>query len=48
MADLIPLAFPDCYGSILRVYTSTIARPVIEIKQDRKTEELISIAYRAV
>lgn len=48
MADILPMAVADFYRSVIRIYTSAIATPVINIKPDIETEKITNIAYITV
>ena len=48
IADIVPLATANFYGSVVRIYSSSISTPVIDIKPEQTTEKVINLAYIAV
>ncbi|KAH3889978.1 hypothetical protein DPMN_014045 [Dreissena polymorpha] len=47
IADIVPLATANYYGSVVRIYSSSISKPVIDIKPEQTTEKVINLAYIA-
>lgn len=48
IADIVPLAVANLYGYTLRIYSSSLSKPVMEIKPDQDSKKVINIAYTAI
>jgi len=48
IADILPLAVANYLGCNVRIYSSALSTPVINIKPDIPSDRIISIAYTAV
>lgn len=48
IADIVPLAVANIMESTIRIYSSSVTTPVIEIKPEQTTEKVVCLAYLAV
>lgn len=48
IADVIPMALSNKFTCNIRIYSSSISAPVIDIKPDQPAENLVNLAYLSV
>lgn len=48
IADIVPLAVANYYASTVRIYSSSISTPLIDVKADQITDEVINLAYISI
>lgn len=48
IADIRPFAVANYLGCIIRIYSSAVSTPVVDIKPETPSDRIISIAYTAI